>query len=220
MNSPCRLVVLISGYGSNLQAIIDACANKTINGQVVAVISNRPDTLGLQRAQQAGITTKTLDHTKFPDRETFDRALKELIDSFSPDALLLAGFMRILTTEFTRHYAGRMLNIHPSRLPKYRGLHTHQRALEADDKKHGASVHFVTDELDGGPVILQSKLIIKPEHTAESLAADVLKQEHVIYPLAVKWFCDSKLVLNNNQVFLSGKKLNKPLQLDDIETDF
>jgi len=220
LNSPCRIVVLISGLGSNLQAIIDACANKKINGQVVAVISNRPDVLGLERAARADIKAETLDHTKFPDRETFDRALKALIESFSPDAVLLAGFMRILTTEFTQHFSGKMLNIHPSRLPKFRGLKTHQRALEAGEKTHGASVHFVTNELDGGPVILQSQLKIKPEHTAETLAADVLKQEHVIYPQAVKWFCDGTLVLNNHHVLLNGKKLDNPIQLDDIESDF
>lgn len=220
MNSPCKFVVLISGYGSNLQAIIDACEHKIINGQVIAVISHRPDIPGLQRAEQAGITTETLDHTKFPDRKIFDQVLKKLINSFSPDAVLLAGFMRILTTEFVQHYAGKMLNIHPSRLPKFRGLHTHQRALEAGEKEHGASVHFVTDELDGGPIILQSLLKIKPEHTSESLAADVLKQEHVIYPQAVKWFCDGKLLLKDRHILFNGKKLNKPLQLDDIEANF
>lgn len=217
---PCRLVVLISGSGSNLQAIIDACESNRINAQVVAVISNRADAFGLKRAEKARITAETLDHRKFPDRETFDQVLRELIDSFSPDAILLAGFMRILTTEFTQHYAGKMLNIHPSRLPRFRGLHTHQRALDANEKEHGASIHFVTDELDGGPVILQSRLEIKPEHNPETLAADVLKQEHVIYPQVVKWLCEGRITLNNHHVLFDKETLHKPLQLDDIETNF
>ncbi len=220
MKDICRLVVLISGRGSNLQAIIDACASGKINGKVVAVISNRPDADGIQRAKKADIPVEVLDHTAFPDRESFDHALMQLIDSFSPDAVLLAGFMRLLTTDFTQHYAGRILNIHPSRLPKFRGLHTHQRALEAHKKTHGASVHFVTDELDGGPVILQSRLAIKPEHTVETLAADVLKQEHIIYPQVVKWLCENRIALQNNQVIFNGHALKTPLQLDDIQTDF
>lgn len=217
--SDCRLVVLISGSGSNLQAIIDACAAGKIRGEVVAVISNRPYAYGLERAKQVGIPDITLDHTAFEDRESFDQALMALIDSFTPDLILLAGFMRILTQEFTRHYAGRMLNIHPSRLPKFRGLHTHQRALEAGEKRHGASIHFVTDELDGGPVILQSEVRVRPDHTEDTLAAEVLVTEHRIYPLATQWFCDGRLRMNSEAVFFEGKRLSKPLQLNEVQED-
>jgi len=208
--------VLISGSGSNLQAIIDACAAGDVNGEVVAVISNRPDVYGLERAELANIPAVTLDHTHYQDRASFDSDLISLIDQYSPDLVLLAGFMRILTSEFTRRYAGRMLNIHPSRLPKFRGLHTHQRALDEGEKTHGASIHFVTDELDGGPVILQSEIPIQAGHTAESLAADVLVTEHIIYPLGVRWFCEGRLKLVGDRVHIDNKALSKPMQLDDI----
>ena len=178
-----NLVVLISGTGSNLQAVIDACKAGKIHGKVVAVISNKADAYGLQRAQAADIHTAVISHKDHPDREQYDAALMEEIDRHQPDLLIMAGFMRILTPAFVQHYAGRMLNIHPSLLPKHQGLHTHQRALDAGDSAHGASVHFVTEELDGGPVILQAKVPVFADDTAEDLAQRVHVQEHQIYPM-------------------------------------
>ena len=211
--SGCRIVVLISGSGSNLQALIDACERGRIDGRIVAVISNRPAVKGLERARRHGIPALTIDHTDYPDRAGFDAALAATIDDFRPDLVVLAGFMRILTEPFVARYAGRMLNIHPSRLPKYQGLHTHQRALDAGDTEHGASVHFVTAELDGGPVVLQSRLPIRPDHTAESLAADLLPQEHRIYPQVVEWFCAGRLALDDDGILFDGRPLRQPLQM-------
>ncbi len=203
-------VVLISGSGSNLQAIIDATKAGDLPLEIKAVISNRPNAKGLERAQQAGIHTEVLDHTQFADRPTFDQALQPLIDRYQPELLILAGFMRILTPEFVRHYHGRMLNIHPSLLPKYAGLHTHRRAIEEGDKEHGASIHFVTEELDGGPVILQGKVPVLAEDTAEKLAKRVLEIEHKIYPLAIQWFSEGRLRLKENQALLDGTPLKTP----------
>ena len=214
--SSCRIVVLISGSGSNLQALIDASKRGDIDGRIVAVISNRPGVKGLERATASNIPAITIDHTIYPDRASFDQALAAKIDEYAPDLVVLAGFMRILTDEFVQHYSGRMLNIHPSRLPKYQGLHTHQRALDAGDAEHGASVHFVTAELDGGPVVLQSRLAIRPEHTPDILAAELLPQEHRIYPLVVAWFCAGRLALTSEGVTLDGRKLDTPLQLDAL----
>lgn len=209
-----RLVVLISGSGSNLQALIDACASHEIQGSIVAVISNRPQVYGLERARLAGITTQTLDHKNFADRVSFDQALMELIDSYQPDLVVLAGFMRILTAAFVEHYSGRMLNIHPSLLPAYKGVHTHQRALEDGAQQHGASVHFVTAELDAGAVILQAAVPVLTDDTAETLAARVLIEEHKIYPQVVSWFCTERLSLKDGCAWLDGQCLVKPLQLN------
>jgi phosphoribosylglycinamide formyltransferase-1 len=210
-----RVAALISGRGSNLQSIIDACAGD-LPARVVVVISNRPDAPGLQRARQAGIPTRVLDHRRFQDRISFDRALQELLDAFEPGLVVLAGFMRVLSDTFTGHYAGRLLNIHPSLLPRHRGLHTHQRALEAGDVIHGASVHFVTSELDGGPVILQAQVPVHGDDTAESLAARVLEKEHVIYPLAIRWHAQGRLALRDGKVYLDGRALSRPIQLEEI----
>ena len=205
------LVILISGSGSNLQAIIDACVND-LAIEIRAVISNRPHVHGLQRAEQSGIVTQVLDHREFADRQQYDAALRSLIDSFQPGLVVLAGFMRILTPEFVHHYAGRMMNIHPSLLPKFRGLHTHQRALDAGEDLHGASVHFVTEELDGGPLIVQAQLDVLPYEDAEQLAARVLKLEHQIYPLAIRWFADGRLRLDGQGTLLfDGAKRAQPL---------
>ena len=182
----CRLVVLISGSGSNLQAFIDASTDPAYPCEVVAVISNREGVFGLERAARAGIPAEVLDHTGFPSRESFDAALADHIDVHRPDIVILAGFMRILTPGFVTRYAGRLLNIHPSLLPKYPGLHTHQRAIDAGDTEAGATVHLVTEELDGGPVILQARVPVLPGDTAETLAARVLVQEHRIYPEAAR----------------------------------
>ncbi|HEY7774871.1 MAG TPA: phosphoribosylglycinamide formyltransferase [Marinagarivorans sp.] len=205
-----RIVVLISGSGSNLQAIIDGCNDGQIKGQVVAVISNRPDVKGLERARNHGIDAITLDHQNFECREAFDRALAEQIDSYAPDLVILAGFMRILTPEFTGQYLGRMLNIHPSLLPKYPGLHTHRRALEAGDNEHGVTVHFVTAELDGGPAIAQARVKVLSHDTEASLSAKVLAQEHRIYPMVAGWFCEGRLSLSNNKALLDGQPINLP----------
>jgi phosphoribosylglycinamide formyltransferase-1 len=191
--TPIRLVVLISGNGSNLQAIIDDIAKNNLPAQIVAVISNKADAYGLERAKKANIEQRVLSHQDYPSREDFDIALKNLIDSFQPDLIILAGFMRILSNEFVEHFSHKMMNIHPSLLPKYKGLNTHQRAIDAGDKVHGCSVHFVTPELDDGPVILQATVEIKKNDTAEALAERVHEQEHKIYPEAIRLFAENKI---------------------------
>lgn len=204
----CRIVVLISGGGSNLQSIIDAAqAQQLGGGDVVAVISNKADAGGLQRAERAGITTNCLPHTDFSSREAFDAALQETIDQHRPDLVILAGFMRILTGGFVRHYLGRLLNIHPSLLPKYPGLNTHQRALDAGDREAGATVHFVTEELDGGPAIIQAKIPINAGDDAATLANKVLSKEHQIYPLAARWFAEGRLSLVASKAVLDEQEL-------------
>jgi len=206
-DSPLALVVLISGNGSNLQAIIDAIRHQGLNAEVRAVISNDPDAYGLTRAREAGIPAISLDHRNYPSREAYDQDLQAVIDSYQPQLVVLAGFMRILTAEFVKHYHGRMLNIHPSLLPKYQGLNTHRRVLEAGDNIHGVSVHFVTPELDGGPVILQAEVPVHPGDKTDDLAQRVHHQEHVIYPLVIRWFSEGRLGLHNNRVLFDGKPL-------------
>ncbi len=181
-----RLVILISGRGSNMQSIIRAIDAGDLNAEIVAVISNRPDAAGLQTAAIAGIDAQLINHRDFDSREAFDIELARTIDQYQPDFVILAGFMRILTAGFVKHFAGKLINIHPSLLPKFKGLHTHQRAIEAGEQEHGASVHFVTAELDDGPVILQAKVPVLAEDTPESLAARVLVEEHKLYPDAIK----------------------------------
>jgi len=207
LTNPIRVVVLISGSGSNLQALIDGQASKDLPIEIVAVISNRPDVYGLTRAAEANIPTQLLDHKAFADRESFDRQLMNTIDSYQPDLVVLAGFMRILTPAFTQHYLGRMLNIHPSLLPKFQGLHTHQRALDAKETHHGVTVHFVTAELDGGPCALQARVAVLADDDAVSLAKRVQSQEHAIYPLAVKWFAQGRLCMCNNRAYLDSELL-------------
>lgn len=201
----CPIVVLISGNGSNLQALIDHSADASY--RIVGVISNKADAFGLQRAAQAGIATKLIDHRQFADRESFDQELIKQIDAFAPQLVVLAGFMRILSPSFVQHYAGRVLNIHPSLLPAYRGTHTHERVLEAGDKEHGVSVHFVTEELDGGPVVLQAVVPVLADDTRDSLAARVFQQEHRIYPQAVEWFAAARLRMQGNAACLDGEIL-------------
>lgn len=210
VTEPLRVVALISGRGSNLQALIDAAAAGDISARIVAVISNRSDAAGLQRAEEAGIPTAVVDHEAHGDRDSYDRALQDTIDHYTPDLVVLAGFMRILSDGFVEHYTGRMMNIHPSLLPKYRGLHTHERAIEAGDSISGASVHFVTRELDGGPVILQAQVPVEPGDTPDTLAARVLTQEHRIYPLAVQWFAAGRLGIEDTRVTLDGLPLTTP----------
>ena len=180
-----RIVVLISGGGTNLQAIIDASKHDNYSGDIVAVVSNKADVYGLTRAQDADIPTSVLSHKDFDSREDYDSALITEINHYQPDLIVLAGFMRILTPKFVQKFQGRLINIHPSLLPKYQGLHTHQRAIDAGDTEHGVSVHYVTEELDGGPVILQAKVPVFPEDTADDLAQRVHQQEHRIYPMVV-----------------------------------
>jgi phosphoribosylglycinamide formyltransferase 1 len=209
-----RVVVLISGSGSNLQALIDAQAEATY--RIVAVVSNEADAFGLERARRAGIQAELLSHRNYAERAAYDQALGDLIDRYEPGLLVLAGFMRILTPGFVARYAGRMMNIHPSLLPKLRGLHTHQRALDAEEQEHGASVHFVTDELDGGPLIIQARVPVLPDDDAETLAARVLTREHRIYPQAVRWFAEGRLRLGEDgRPLLDGRSLDAPYLLAD-----
>ncbi|MBJ7379320.1 MAG: phosphoribosylglycinamide formyltransferase [Polynucleobacter sp.] len=197
------IVSLISGRGSNLQALVKAAQNEAWQARFVAVISNQPDAKGLDFARQNGIPAIVVNHRDFASREAFDEALAKTIDSFSPDLIALAGFMRVLTDPFIDRYQGRMINIHPSLLPHFPGLHTHERALEAGVKKHGASVHFVTRVVDEGPIICQGEVPVLPNDDADTLAARVLKMEHRIYPLAVKWFINGRLHQEGSQVQIS-----------------
>ncbi|MTC72788.1 phosphoribosylglycinamide formyltransferase [Providencia sp. wls1919] len=203
-----NIVVLISGSGSNLQSIIDACQRHEIDGQIVAVISNKSDAYGLVRAQEAGIPALCVSSKAFTDRQAYDAALLDAIEQYQPDLVVLAGFMRILTPEFVKHFTGKMLNIHPSLLPKYPGLHTHRRALENGDKEHGTSVHFVTEELDGGPIILQGHVPVLPQDTEDDLVERVKLQEHLIYPQVIAWFVSGRLVMQDGKTLLDGQPLS------------
>jgi phosphoribosylglycinamide formyltransferase-1 len=202
-----KIVVLISGGGTNLQAIINACNDENYPAEVVAVVSNKVDAYGLTRANNAGIKAVSLSHKAFSSREAYDQALIQEIDTFNADLIVLAGFMRILTPQFVQHFQGKLINIHPSLLPKYQGLNTHQRAIDAGDDVHGVSVHFVTEELDGGPVILQAKVPIFDGDSSEELAARVHEQEHRIYPLVIKWFAQNRLAMNDDTAVLDGNTL-------------
>jgi phosphoribosylglycinamide formyltransferase-1 len=201
------LAVLISGSGTNLQAIMDAQKAGTLDAEIAVVFSNRASAAGLERAAQAGITTASLDHRDYPDREQFDQAMIEVLTPYAPDTVVLAGFMRILSAVFVRHYAGRLINIHPSLLPKYRGLNTHARALEACDSEHGCSIHFVTEELDGGPLIAQAPIAVHANDTVDSLSKRVQQREHLLYPQVLQWRAQDRLALTDNGVVLDGKPL-------------
>ena len=195
-----NIVILISGRGSNMEALIAARDAGELPVNIAAVISNRPDAKGLETAARAGIATRALDHKAYAGREAFDAALAECIDGFAPDLVILAGFMRILTPDFVRHYEGRLLNIHPSLLPSFPGLHTHQRALDEGVRIHGCTVHFVTAELDHGPVVIQAAVPVLDGDDEAALAARVLRQEHRVYPQAVRWFVDGQLRLDAGKV--------------------
>lgn len=207
MNASCQLVVLISGNGSNLQAIIDSIEAGQCPAVIKAVISNKADAYGLERAKQVGIATHVVVHQQYPDRQAFDHALMAVIDEYQPDLVVLAGFMRILSSDFVNHYLGRLLNIHPSLLPKYPGLNTHQKALQAGDTEHGCSVHFVTPKLDGGPVIIQAATSINTNTPLDSLIVQVHQLEHKIYPLAIRWFAEQRVKLAQHSAWLDGKPL-------------
>jgi phosphoribosylglycinamide formyltransferase-1 len=201
------IVILISGRGSNMQALLDAGL------PVSAVISNVPGAKGLEIAAAKGVPTRVVDHKRFPAREAFDAALAAEIDAFQPRLVALAGFMRVLTPGFVARYAGRLMNIHPSLLPEFPGLHTHERALRAGAKQHGCTVHLVTAELDHGPIVIQATVPVRPGDTAETLAARVLRQEHVIYPRAVRWFLQGQLVIESGAVRVKGEKAGKDAQM-------
>jgi phosphoribosylglycinamide formyltransferase-1 len=202
-----RLAVLISGRGSNLQAFIDACVNGALTADIIVVISNNPAAPGLQLAARAGIPTRCIDHRDFPTREAFDAALAAAVEQRGADLVILAGFMRILTPVFIQPFSGRLLNVHPSLLPRYPGLHTHQRALDAGDREAGVTVHFVTLELDGGPPIIQARVPILPGDTAQALADRVVVQEHLIYPLAAQWLISGRLQLTDQGACLDGEPI-------------
>jgi phosphoribosylglycinamide formyltransferase-1 len=200
-----RIVILISGRGSNMEALIRAARQGDLpDAGIVAVFSNRAEAEGLRIAAAAGIATQTLDHKSYADRASFDAALAAAIDDYSPDLVVLAGFMRILTEDFVRHFEGRLLNIHPSLLPAFPGLHTHQRALEAGVRVHGCTVHFVTPALDHGPAVLQAAVPVLDGDDEESLSARVLAQEHIIYPRAVRWFLEGRLAIAGERVRVKG----------------
>ena len=199
-----NIVILISGRGSNMEALIAARDAGNLPVNIAAVISNRPDAAGLATAAKAGIATRHINHKDFASREAFDAALADCIDEFVPDLVVLAGFMRILTEGFVRRYEGRLVNIHPSLLPSFPGLHTHQRALEEGVRIHGCTVHFVTPALDHGPVIIQAAVPVIDGDTEDSLAARILVQEHRIYPQAVRWFAEDRLTLENGSVRIAA----------------
>lgn len=196
-----RIVILLSGRGSNMQAIVECCAAEGWPATVAAVVSNQAQATGLAWAAARGLDTAVVDHTGFADREAFDAELARTIDGFAPDLVVLAGFMRILTPGFVRHYEGRLLNVHPSLLPAFAGLHTHRRAIEAGCKLAGATVHFVTAELDHGPIVAQAVVPVLPGDDERALSARVLAREHVMYPQAVRWFVEGKLRVEGHRVF-------------------
>jgi phosphoribosylglycinamide formyltransferase 1 len=202
-----RLAVLISGRGSNLQAFIEASASGALSADIVVVISNNPAAAGLQLAARVGIPTRSIDHRAFSSREAFDAALAAEVGHWDVDLVILAGFMRILTPVFIQPFSGRLLNVHPSLLPSYPGLNTHQRALDAGDREAGVTVHFVTLELDGGPPIIQARVPILPGDTAQSLADRVVVQEHRIYPLAAQWAVTGRLRLTDHGACLDGEPI-------------
>ena len=214
---PPRLAVLISGNGSNLQALLDAARRGDIAAEPRVVISDQPGAFGLERATRAGVATRILPAAGYRDRASYDAALAELLAASDVELVALAGFMRILSAEIVQRYAGRMLNIHPALLPRYRGLHTHRRVLEAGDRVHGASVHFVTEELDGGPVVVQARTPVLDGDDETRLAARVLRVEHRIYPLAVGWFASGRLELRDGRPHLDGVALDAPVSYDARE---
>ena len=205
------IVVLISGGGSNLQAIIDRIDADNLEVNIALVLSNRPGVLGLERAQTAGIATAVIDHTQFDSRESFDQAMITTIDQHNPDLIVMAGFMRILSTEFVDHYAGRMINIHPALLPAYKGLNTHLRALADKVEYHGATVHYVTAELDSGASIIQGRVPVLADDDEASLQSRVHKIEHEIYPEVIAWFAAGRLECRHDQVFLDSEHLANPI---------
>jgi phosphoribosylglycinamide formyltransferase-1 len=206
------IAILISGRGSNMRVIAERAAAGALPVDVRVVVSDKPSAAGLRIAAEMSIATRVLEPRNFPDRPAYDRALVELLAQFQPQLVVLAGFMRILTSQFIGAFAGRMLNVHPSLLPKYPGLHTHRRCLEAGDTAHGVSIHFVTEQLDGGPVVLQAEVPVLAGDTETALSARVQQAEHRIYPQAIDWFARGRLVLKEGRAWLDGKPLDQPLR--------
>ena len=213
-DSRCRTAVLISGSGTNLQSFIDVAARGEARYELSHVFSNNADAFGLERARNSDLPTDCLDHTQFESRVAFDQAVADCLDARSPDLLILAGYMRILSADFVDRFAGRILNIHPALLPAYPGLNTHQRVLDAGETFHGSTVHFVTEELDGGPPILQGRLEIDANDTADTLKARVQALEHQIYPEVANWFADGRLVYRDGAAWLDGSPLDQPVVED------
>ncbi|NEZ03266.1 phosphoribosylglycinamide formyltransferase [Wenzhouxiangella sp. XN201] len=211
---PARLVVLISGRGSNLQAIQAAIEAGRLPARIAAVVSDRPQAAGLNHAARHGLDTVMIEPARFPDRSAFERALMTAIDGFDPRFIVLAGFMRVLGRELVQHYLGRMLNIHPSLLPRHRGLHTHRRVLDAGEHEHGASVHFVTPDLDAGPVISQARVAVRPGDTADALAERLLPLEHLLYPATLALLLKHRVELHHDSTHLDDTPLRQPLLLD------
>jgi phosphoribosylglycinamide formyltransferase 1 len=211
VRAPLRLAVLISGRGSNMQAIAHACRERRLNAEIVVVVADRDDAGGLVIARELGLQTAVVSWKSFADRPAFERALAEVLEAHRAEIVVLAGFMRILSPEFVDAFAGRLINIHPALLPNYRGLNTHRRCLDAGDREHGASVHFATAELDGGPVILQSRINVRPDDTEQTLAARVLATEHVILPRALGWLADGRLTWRDGRGWLDGEPLAAPI---------
>ncbi|MEJ1966624.1 MAG: phosphoribosylglycinamide formyltransferase [Gammaproteobacteria bacterium] len=214
MRAPLRLAILISGRGSNMEAVARACRDERINAAVSVVISDRDGAGGLAVARELGIATAVVAWKSFADRAAFERALGDEIEAHRAEIIVLAGFMRVLSPEFANRYAGRLINIHPALLPKYRGLHTHTRVLEAGDAEHGASVHFATAELDGGPVVLQSRIAVRPAEKENDLAARVLATEHVILPKVIGWLAEGRLAWRDGKGWLDAQPLETPLVED------
>lgn len=214
-DAPLSIVVLISGTGSNLQSLIDARDAGTLNVDIRRVIANRPRAPGLARAERAGIRPVALDHGRFDTREAFDGAMEEAIETARPELIVLAGFMRILTDDFVDRFTGRMINLHPSLLPDYRGLHTYERCLADGVSEHGTSVHFVTRELDGGPVIAQAPVAVREGDTPGSLRERVQAREHVLLPEVVRWFAQARVALDNGRVHFDGRPLEQPIRLTE-----
>lgn len=204
-----KIAVLISGQGSNLQTLINACHNGEIPAKITCVISNKADAFGLTRAKSAGIFSRVFLRTDFTNNLEMDNAIGDELEKQGVDLIVLAGYMKILTPAFTHRFAGKILNIHPSLLPKYPGLHTYQRALEAGDNEHGTTVHFVNEEVDGGAIVLQAKVPIFPQDSIEDIEARTREQEYSIYPMVVKWFVEERLVLKDGVAYLDGKHLPK-----------
>jgi phosphoribosylglycinamide formyltransferase-1 len=209
--APLQLAILISGRGSNMEAIAKACQEQRIHARVRLVIADRPDAAGLDVARALGLDAHAVPWQGATQREPFERALGEMLETCKPDLIVLAGFMRILSAAFVCRYTGKMLNIHPSLLPRHKGLHTHARVLESGERLHGASVHFVTAELDSGPVVLQSRLAVHPGDRERDLAARVLASEHVIYPKVIGWLADGRLQWRDGEVWLDGARLRSPV---------
>ncbi|OUR83560.1 phosphoribosylglycinamide formyltransferase [Cycloclasticus sp. 46_120_T64] len=210
MSNRYRIVVLLSGSGSTLQSMIDA----DLPADICAVISNKADVMGLERAQKAGINSHVLEHTAFPSREAFDLELKKLIEQQQADLIVLAGFMRILSDDFVNHYYGKLINIHPSLLPKYKGMYTHQRVMDDGEPLHGSSVHFVNTELDGGPVVLQARVPVLPSDNVESLELRIKSKEQLIYPTAISWLAEGRIELKGHEVYMDQKKMSGPVVID------